>query len=154
MDCAQDFLDRRPSPSAAPHEIPYYLPDETKCGSVKVCLLEEKPEQEYVARRAWTFQERKLARRILSFNCRWATFACHEGYTREYWGTYWVTTDIDYTPVPLIYSSLEDCFEKWNESVRDYSKRHLTFERDKLPAFSGYAHSIQKYVGGKYLAGL
>jgi hypothetical protein len=156
-NCAQGFLARRPSATAAPHDMPYYLPNGTRCGSVKVCLVEEKLEPEYVACRAWTFQERKLARRILSFNRRWTTFACHEGYTREDWGTYWVktgSTEIDCAPAPLIYKSLENCFQKWNLSVRDYSRRHLTFERDKLPAFSGYAHSIQKHVGGNYLAGL
>jgi hypothetical protein len=58
------------------------------------------------------------------------------------------------TPAPLIYNSLKDCLENWYTSVWDYSKRSMTFEKDKLPAISGYAHHIQKHVHGKYLAGL
>jgi hypothetical protein len=151
-DCAQGFLARRPDQSVAPHEIRYYLPDGTECGSVKVCL-KEKEEAKYVARRAWTFQERKLSRRILSFHRRWTTFACQEGYTEEFWESF-ILPQVDYTPAPLTYKSLEDCLECWYSSVGDYSRRSMAFEKDKFPAFSGYAHSIQKHVRGKYLAGL
>jgi hypothetical protein len=60
----------------------------------------------------------------------------------------------DYIPSPLIYKTLNDCLKSQHRSIRKYSKHNITFEGDKLPAFSGYAHSIQKHIRGKYLAGL
>lgn len=57
---------------------------------------------------------------------------------------------------PVLLSSLftNEVLNEWYRSVEDYSRRDLTFEADKLPALSGYAHMIQKHVGGAYLAGI
>jgi len=42
----------------------------------------------------------------------------------------------------------------WTEIVENYSERHLTVERDKLPAFSGLASEYHRLTGHQYLAGL
>jgi hypothetical protein len=57
---------------------------------------------------------------------------------------------------PLLISSLSanGALLEWYKGIEDYSRRNLTFEVDKLPALSGYAHMIQKHVGGAYLAGI
>jgi hypothetical protein len=76
-DCkiTQGFLARSPS-LLTPHEIAYYLPNGTKCGSVKACPVEA-PETSYLAKKAWTFQEKMLSQRILLFHSRSTSFACH-----------------------------------------------------------------------------
>jgi hypothetical protein len=37
---------------------------------------------------------------------------------------------------------------------RKLSPRDLTYESDKLPAISGYAHAVHKILGGHYLVGI
>ena len=44
-------------------------------------------------------------------------------------------------------SGVRDC-------LRDYSRRSLTYDSDKLPAFSGLCQRLYHVVGGNYLAGL
>jgi hypothetical protein len=43
---------------------------------------------------------------------------------------------------------------EWYTSIENYSRRDLTYESDKLPALSGYAHAMQEVLEGTYLAGL
>ncbi|KAK5655793.1 hypothetical protein OQA88_5331 [Cercophora sp. LCS_1] len=42
----------------------------------------------------------------------------------------------------------------WSSIVEAYTSASLTFEADKLPAFSGIAKYFQPFFGGKYLAGI
>lgn len=47
-----------------------------------------------------------------------------------------------------------DAWEAWNEIVKSYSGRDLTYQTDRLPALSGVASIIYNKTGVRYLAGL
>lgn len=44
--------------------------------------------------------------------------------------------------------------DTWQRVVESYSRRRLTFAKDKLPAIAGLANAVQRVVGCEYLAGL
>ncbi|KAI1022001.1 hypothetical protein LB504_007548 [Fusarium proliferatum] len=45
-------------------------------------------------------------------------------------------------------------WDMWNDLVTSYSRRHLTFVTDKLPALSGVASRVHKITKSRYLAGM
>ena len=51
-------------------------------------------------------------------------------------------------------SSEKLIIQRWKTLVFHFSSRHLTFEHDTLPAFSGFAKQFQAYNLGKYYAGM
>jgi serine/threonine protein kinase len=121
-----------------------------------------------LSKRAWTFQERLLAPRVLHFSS-----------TRLAWECGSVTSIHDITAtlrssmgigriVRLSEISVHEkiCFrgakspstakylELWPDIVREYSKRQLTYSSDKLYALAGLATTVNNVVGSQYLAGL
>ena len=44
--------------------------------------------------------------------------------------------------------------ESWRSTLRDYTRRFLTFPEDKFPAISGIAADYGKIFNSKYVAGL
>lgn len=124
--------------------------------------------------RAWTFQESAMSSRMLYYGHRQIYWRCSAGFqcvediphgrghpeflyaagsavlchTRDDFRTGSVGTN---TPTDL---ESEAIFEDYYRMVQDYSGRKLTFDSDKLPAFSGLAICIQPAVKSQYLAGL
>jgi hypothetical protein len=45
-------------------------------------------------------------------------------------------------------------FSEYYRLVEDFTARKITFDSDKLPAFSGMAQSFHTFIGGHYLAGI
>ncbi|KAH7243784.1 hypothetical protein FSOLCH5_013463 [Fusarium solani] len=121
--------------------------------------------------RAWTLQERLFSRRVLYFTeeqmiwqCRSRFFAEDGQYShlREPGGTNIVKRNIvdvlDYRrrfigkekkPAPPSIRSTQ-----WYTLVQKYTRRHLTFPRDKLPALSGLAREVHDLTKARYVAGL
>ncbi|EXK75724.1 hypothetical protein FOQG_19510 [Fusarium oxysporum f. sp. raphani 54005] len=121
--------------------------------------------------RAWTLQERLFSRRILYFTeeqmiwqCRSRFFAEDGQYShlREPGGTNMVKRNIvdvlDYRqrfigkekkPAPPSIRSTQ-----WYTLVQKYTRRHLTFPKDKLPALSGLAREVHDLTKARYVAGL
>jgi hypothetical protein len=110
-------------------------------------------DHEPINHRAWTLQERLLARRFLSFGTEYLTWQCR---TR----TRMLSEDGKFNSGPSALRSYhlssfpEDPVTLWICVVTDYTSRFLTNESDKLPALSGIAKTIQSHTGGEYLAGL
>jgi len=48
----------------------------------------------------------------------------------------------------------EDKFSNWQKRVTSYMGKHITFERDRIPALAGLAAQMQDAGAGQYLAGL
>jgi hypothetical protein len=117
--------------------------------------------------RGWTLQESLLSRRHLYYGARQIYWKCPGGLhsadgicarfkapDKEYKNisnvlhTSSASTDRDRLPDRA--ALLQDYYEL----VQDYSRRKLTCESDKLPAFSGLAGRFQEYLEADYLAGL
>jgi hypothetical protein len=154
-DSADGFLKKRTGYGANPSvPKPYYLETGQECGSVYF-FPDTYRERSWPSTRAWAFQERRLSRRVLDYRSYKISLSCKTGMYDE---TKSELSEFYYQEGsrPLLLSSLsaDEVLEEWYKSVEDYSRRDLTFEADKLPALSGYAHMMQKHVGGAYLAGI
>ncbi|KAL5371193.1 hypothetical protein DPSP01_014433 [Paraphaeosphaeria sporulosa] len=120
-------------------------------------VIEESP----LAKRAWTLQERLLPPRTLYFGREQIAWECRVctayeslpdmfeegimGLSPENFA--WVLEDDD----PL---EDTDNVKLWSDIVEDYSKRSLTYGRDKLVAISGLARILAPVYGLGYVAGL
>ncbi|ERF68822.1 hypothetical protein EPUS_06266 [Endocarpon pusillum Z07020] len=120
--------------------------------------------------RAWTFQERLLSRRVLHFmpdKMFWECYSqelCECGHAAARFNSYLgMPPDLvkflkrDHIRAVANDPELDftDIMAQWYTLVSQYVQRTLTFETDKLPAFSGVAKQFQeKNKLGTYLAGL
>jgi hypothetical protein len=120
--------------------------------------------------RGWTFQEERLARRVLMFGENKFFFDCKTSERAEDTDVRrprpaWIPslhkeprehpsehsdTDLDRSGVVPI---MDSC-DHWQTLCSHYSQRRLTFDRDKLPAISGIASKIYRNTKSLYLAGL
>ena len=95
--------------------------------------------------RAWAWQERHCAVRILSFTdveAKWrckVTVACECQYEDNAYE--WRNED-------------EANLKNWHSWVWEYSKRDLTYETDRLPAIASVASRLHAVLQSNYLAGL
>jgi hypothetical protein len=108
--------------------------------------------------RAWAYQERLVAPRVIYFtNCEllWGCFECA---ACECGGNF-PTGERSVFNVPKIrhLQTLETgrVQERWVDIVEEFSRLDLTMHRDKLPAISAIAKQVQQYrPTDKYLAGM
>ncbi|KUJ21488.1 HET-domain-containing protein [Mollisia scopiformis] len=112
--------------------------------------------------RGWTFQEERLARRVLMFGENKYFFDCRtfeqaqdtdKRGLRPNWATAVASTkdEIKFRKENV---QLDNHWEHWQTLCRHYAYRELTFPEDKLPAISGMASKMAMKVQSEYLAGL
>jgi hypothetical protein len=113
--------------------------------------------------RGWTFQEERLARRVLIFGETKFFFDCRTLERSEDTDMYklrpaWVTSVIEVPRVDHRFiqenTEKDKHWDQWHTLCAHYTYRELTFPEDKLPAISGIASNIAKKVQSGYLAGL
>jgi hypothetical protein len=113
--------------------------------------------------RGWTFQEERLARRVLMFGENKFLFDCRTLERSQDTDRYksrpdWVASLIEGLGEDRR-ANLESTktgrrWNDWQTLCSHYTYRELTFPEDKLPAISGMANKIAKKVQSEYLAGL
>ena len=108
---------------------------------------------EPINHRAWTLQERLLARRFLSFGTDYMTWQCQTQTIIHSEDRYYrpLTSDLRFYHMT---QGLKNPSAYWERIIRDYTARSVTHENDKLPALSGIAKMIQSRTGDQYLSGL
>jgi hypothetical protein len=116
--------------------------------------------------RGWTYQEERLARRVLQFGENKFFFDCRERERSEdtdIWFPRPLWSRVVYGPVRNISTEREPAttrqwaklnFDHWQWLCTQYSHRRLTIPEDKLPAFSGVAAVVAAKTMSRYLAGL
>ncbi|KAL2060360.1 hypothetical protein VTL71DRAFT_9755 [Oculimacula yallundae] len=116
--------------------------------------------------RGWTFQEERLARRVLMFGTHKFFLDCRTLERAEDTLSYrlrpdWVGSvcgipeDENDAVRASKYSQLRSASDHWQTLVSHYSFRELSFAQDKLPAVSGIASKFSLKLGRSgYLAGL
>ncbi|RBR10356.1 hypothetical protein FVER53590_12469 [Fusarium verticillioides] len=109
-----------------------------------------------INKRAWVVQERCLSRRILCLGNEELYWECEGDSSGPF-----IASETSPLGVPHIsrrhgFDSLtgSDGGEYWNLLVEQYSACHLTFEEDRLVAFSGIARAVAESTGDTYLAGI
>jgi hypothetical protein len=120
-------------------------------------------QEELLSTRGWTLQERVLSPRTIHYATGQMYWECQEYLLAED-GAYFrrplltlnpqpkATHDVSLPPTPDLRS--HGLLEHWPKLVEDYSRRKLTFGKDKLPAISGLAKTIAAVTDDTYWAGL
>ena len=115
--------------------------------------------------RAWAFQERLLARRMIHFSPTELVWECKTHARCECSGIEWPNeVGTAYNPGTSLKTEVAgalDVAEKaqygvdaWHSIVSQYTARHLTVPNDRLPALSGLARLFAFPHAGRYLAGM
>ncbi|KAM0483165.1 hypothetical protein ACHAPX_002613 [Trichoderma viride] len=104
--------------------------------------------------RAWVYQEQILSSRMLHFCNMELFFECKKDADCEceevtaYWSTKKVLLN------ELLQKKNQNVVFSWPEFVEDYTELKMTYDRDRLPAFSSIARKVaQLNPGDCYLAG-
>ncbi|RMY68242.1 hypothetical protein D0863_07245 [Hortaea werneckii] len=115
-----------------------------------------------ISTRAWTYQERRLAKRCLIFGESEVVWECTQGCRCPCSATHTVARQSDPQLLPPVLSSgtvrkhfanSQDAYKFWSRAVQAFSKMQLTRPTDRLPAISAIASVIQAETGDQYLAG-
>lgn len=108
----------------------------------------ESTTETYLARRAWTLQEKLLAPRTLYVGDHGLFWECRSTIKSEFHPDGFEDILGSHLVVP------EDQPWDWTEIVRLYSAANLTFASDRLPALSGIAKRQQAATSNTYIAGM
>lgn len=117
--------------------------------------------------RGWTLQESVLSPRQLVFGNRQIYWTCSEGpesadglpsglrNPRPRWNDITSLLHAETTPQDnLTRCSQSTLLENYYQLVHEFTSRSLSYDSDKLPAFSGIASRLHSELEGDYLAGL
>ncbi|KLU93116.1 hypothetical protein MAPG_12055 [Magnaporthiopsis poae ATCC 64411] len=117
-------------------------------------------------RRGWTYQEFLFSKRLLIFTSSQTYLVCTlETYAEDtqhhvlkhpekYTGGFTHSRhDLHAWDMPSIESSIS-CWSTYNDAVKEYTKRHLTFSSDTLNAISGILRAFGRYCDDSFLCGL
>ncbi len=125
-----------------------------------------------IGKRAWTYQERLLARRCLVFHNVDVVWECSTVCYCECSGDRSAFPGRQYRPQllpsPVLqrqqnpspctaekhFACADDAYDFWKRAIRSFSSRGLSRDTDRLPAISALATIIQQHTGDEYLAGL
>lgn len=119
--------------------------------------------------RGWTFQEERLAGRVLMFGVNKFFFDCRSfemaedtnlRKPRPKWSE--ILNEVSKTNDEAVQSTKwktswtyqRKLLAQWCTLCNHYSRRNLTFDYDKLSAFSGMANNFAKSINSVYLAGM
>lgn len=139
--------------------VPFHLPNAEEVAGT-VILQEGDGEitfsKDPIMYRSWTFQERLLSRRIIVFGAHELYWQCN-GAQRQC-GAFDGTGEYS-RPLFLshkMHFEARDLALDWERVIREYSRRDVTHEEDRLVALAGIASRFAETQGNKdvYLAGL
>jgi hypothetical protein len=116
----------------------------------------------YLAYRAWCFQESLLSHRLLTFDRLQVSFTClRHGLSEDREAVPAVAKEYrnEFLPSfrgPLLddANTLQFALRSWYNVLADYTNRNLTFPSDKLVAISGIANVVGNFLRDEYFAGL
>lgn len=166
-------LNRRqfpPSIVVLPYVVPETaIPDGTWTIHNRTTSWDDHVRKSVLATRAWTLQEKQLARRTLHYAADQVSFECKTGFEFEtqrpgqtvgeqtfyFQMLYWTIVSFrsaDQTAVKGLIAGLVN--RTWSRVIEDYSLRKLTFEKDKLPAVAGLAQYASQLTLDRYHFGL
>lgn len=105
-----------------------------------------------LSKRAWTFQESLLAKRILYYGPYEVLYCCQTlGFIRLL-PSYIQYCDNEIASLSDICCS-KDKLECWSDIVRQYTLRHVTFPNDRPYAIAGIASALEETWAQKYVFG-
>lgn len=169
--CSEGFLMNFTERFPIAIRVPFHLPGRV-AGTIilREQLTINRSKQAPLDLRAWTYQEGTLSPRNLIFD--WIVYlqCCKRPMTpaelrpsssfpeyEEFTGArIWKTRmepDLASIEDNLRLSTIK-AHDRWKDDIDEYTRRTMTNERDKLPAFAGLAIQFTRQTGFHYLAGL
>ncbi|KAK0671445.1 heterokaryon incompatibility protein-domain-containing protein [Cercophora samala] len=106
-----------------------------------------------VQTRGWCFQEEVLSRRFIGYSSREVQWMCKSSMGCQC-GPRDPDSGTSLRPRPQTLTMHDDPFGFWAEMISSYSRRALTYQKDKLPAISGLARLVQQATSADYIAGV
>lgn len=107
-----------------------------------------------LSQRGWALQERVLSRRVLHMSGGATCFICSCSESADCLPWPMPLHDSHYRMTLPHHQDTAQASVDWFMLVESYTERHLTNERDRLPAISGIARILAERLGWKYVAGL
>ena len=115
--------------------------------------------------RAWAFQERLLARRVIHYSSSELVWECNTHIRCECSGIEWPLQSHDFhhpgaslkseaAGALAVAEKAKHASGAWHSIVSQYTARQLTVQNDRLPALSGLARQFAFPQMGRYLAGI
>ncbi|OAX34948.1 HET-domain-containing protein, partial [Rhizopogon vinicolor AM-OR11-026] len=163
---SEGFLRDRKRPVETP--LPFWCPD-GRLGTISVDEDESaRPNKEPVNLRAWCFQERVLSPRTLVYASHTLQYQCQTAMSDigDIWH-YLPSTELGELRLPDMMISRTPCstpssddvqvlLAAWEDVLRDYTQRAVSYPSDRLVAISGIAQLFQRWWGSsnRYIAGL
>ncbi|KAK0613188.1 heterokaryon incompatibility protein-domain-containing protein [Immersiella caudata] len=151
-------------PRHAPEDLVIPMPYQCNNGQPASILLWFNRQPQFsdpISRRAWTYQEATLSRRLLTigshqtrWNCRAIppTTARVDGWTD---GNHYVMSGfVDWEAIDTSKRKKHVSARQWKSVVQHYTGRTMSDPGDRLAAISAVAKKLQGDTGGEYLAGL
>ena len=151
----EGFLGPRGDFIAASTRIPFLCRDGT-LGTVALSAsavsMAYYPQDNPIELRAWTYQERLLASRVLIYSNDGIRFVCRSGIRSSIEGTPWISLQRQ----PHYVEITKNDAQMWRNLVEEYTKRSMSDPGDKLLAIAALAraHAEGRDPKGGYLAGL
>ncbi|KAJ8059284.1 hypothetical protein OCU04_012249 [Sclerotinia nivalis] len=96
--------------------------------------------------RGWTLQERLLSPRTVHFTRDEVFWECHSKFVSET-SPFRSNKELMWRKEPL-------SIKNWTNIINHYSRRHLTYEKDRLVALAGIAETIWYQTKDEYCAGI
>lgn len=100
--------------------------------------------------RGWTMQETHLASRVIYYDQTGLYWQCHEGIRQERLPATLVTANDPAVTRRRIFDAFSDdprnIFVVWQDLVKDFTSRKLTYQSDKLFAVAGIAAALAAYI--------
>ncbi|KAK4078188.1 uncharacterized protein Triagg1_3204 [Trichoderma aggressivum f. europaeum] len=132
------FSTKRRCPTTV--EVPYYLAEGQTAGSLKLSMRihgDESPEFGPLCQRGWVLQEWYLARRVLHYMPDGISWKCKMLESSERY------------PYDMGQYS-----HSWETILEQYSRRKLTYKKDRLEALKGLAQAHLEKTNDKYSLGV
>ena len=154
------FQDKKHSPSFKRHDgqledgslFTIYSRIPVNCHLAEIASSKHGCEEYPLMSRAWVYQERLLAPRVLYFGQE-LSWECRETSTCECLGANrGIKYDHSLSLVPGV--SRKKLHMQWQKMVEEFTWLQLSHEEDRLPAFSGLAQQYKHRLKSSYLAGL
>ncbi|KAI1760385.1 heterokaryon incompatibility protein-domain-containing protein [Hypoxylon sp. FL1150] len=168
--CNEGFL--QPRPDYSEHQLQLIMPN-NKVGTLHFNFSWDEIDEidEPLDTRAWALQERLLSPRLLEYGQRTSRWSC--SCTKGYGGHQHFPTSarsrndsktafchnymfnyLSPQGIRDIAQRKDQLYDCWERIVRQYTRRKLTFQDDRLAAIAGVASELQERTGVPYLAGL
>ncbi|KAK7424493.1 hypothetical protein QQX98_000458 [Neonectria punicea] len=147
-------------------KLPFKCPNSPTSGTVFIAKMRNSTNTEPIDYRGWTLQERYLSPRVLDYSSNQLSWMCttsleDPGYS-DGWRAGTRQDEKGLYPVTSFYrkpwgqseaNGVHSAVHTWRSIVETYTRRRLTFPKDRILAISGVAEMFASEIKDEYIIG-